>query len=142
MFTGIFTNETKKYVSRYDPDKANPTVFLLGTLDPFVDAYIKDKTSRFESSSAHPDEEAVLKLDFSTRNLLQIKFGLRGIENLLDPETKQVLKVDLEKVSIDGRNYQVVPDKVLALISDPVLIGELADEIRKINTLTQEERKN
>lgn len=142
MFTGIYTSETKKYVSKYDPDKANPTVFLLGTLDPFIDAYIKDKTSRFESSSAHPDEEAVLKLDFSTRNLLQVKFGLRGIENLLDPETKQVLKVDLEKISIDGRNYQVIPDKVLAVIADPVLIGELADEIRKINTLTQEERKN
>ena len=51
MLTGINIYEAKPYVSKYDPDKNNPTTFQIGSMDPFLRSYIEDATTSLKFSS-------------------------------------------------------------------------------------------
>lgn len=142
MFTGINIHETKKYISKNDPDKENPTIFHLGVLDSFIKAHIEDNSTEFETSSSNPEEEAKIKILFAKRNLLVIKFGLRKIENFVDPETKQSTTFEAKKINISGVSYLCMPDEIIAILAKGGLITELAAEILKFNSLSEEEIKN
>ncbi len=138
MFTGINIGDTKKYVSPSDPDKDNPTVFTIGVIDSIVEAYIKDKTSTFVEGG---DGSANLCFATSTRDLLTVKFGLRNLENFVDPATKQPVTFATEQVSISNNVYTVVKDAILKVIH-PDILSELAREIAKANKISSEETKN
>ncbi len=145
MYTGINMNENKKFVSKNDPDKDNPTVFHLGVLDSFVKAYIEDNSISFAKSSEDPNAEADVKMLFAKRNLLVVKFGLRKIENFCDLETGKPITIDSEKTSLtgmDGWKCFSMPDKDIAMLAKGGLISELASEILKLNSLSGEEAKN
>jgi hypothetical protein len=142
MYTGININETKKHSSKNDPDKENPTIFHLGALDSFVKAYIEDNSTEFEASSSNPEEEAKIKILFAKRNLLIVKFGLRKIENFVDPETKRSTTFEAKKMVISGISYLAMPDENIAMLAEGALIAELANEILKLNSLSPEEIKN
>ncbi|MCX5711768.1 MAG: hypothetical protein NTY47_01690, partial [Candidatus Omnitrophica bacterium] len=80
MFTGISIHETKPYVSKYDPDKNNPTTFQIGSLDPFLRSFIDDQATSFKVSSKNPDAPADATIAGNKRNILVVKFGLKGLE--------------------------------------------------------------
>lgn len=142
MFTGINLHEIKKYISKNDPDKENPTVFHLGTLDNFVSAYIEDNSIKFDASSKNPDEEADINILFAKRSLLVVKFGLKKIENFCNFETNQPIVIESERANINGWICSAMPDKVVAMLSKGGLINELAAEVLKLNSLSEEEAKN
>lgn len=141
MLTGINIYETKPYHSKLDPDKNNPTIFHIGSLDSYLRAYIEDQTTSFEFSSKNPKDPAKANINASKRNLLVVKFGLRGMDNFLDPRDKKPVKFDSVSVSVIGKNYMAVSEEILSMLPK-ALIDELAEAILAENTLSEEEAKN
>ncbi|MFA5143976.1 MAG: hypothetical protein WC522_07435 [Candidatus Omnitrophota bacterium] len=141
MITGINIYETRAYKSKLDPDKNNPTVFHIGMLDPFLRAHIDDEVTSLEVSSKNPDDKAKANICASKRNLLAVRFGLKGLENFLDPRTKEPVKFDTISISVNGKNYNGVSEPILAMLGK-LLMDELAEVILKENAISEEERKN
>jgi hypothetical protein len=153
MFKGINVNETKKIVLKSDPDPANPTVFHIGVLDQVISGYIEDESTVFdfapqneisqEAPAGEPREATVrVRIQYARRNLLMIKFGVRKIENYFDPKQEKAVTIDAEPVKIYGSEYMTLPDEVIRGFQLRGGTAELADEIRKINGLSEEEAKN
>ena len=141
MLTGINIYESKPYRSKLDADTSNPTVFNLGLLDSHLRAFIEDQTTSFEFSSKNPKDPAKANINASKRNLMVVKFGLKGLENFIDPRDKKPVKFDTASVPVNGKNYNVVTDEIVSMFPK-ALIDELADVILAENTLSEDERKN
>lgn len=141
MLVGINANETKQYVSKLDPDKTNPTVFHIGVLDGIMKAYIEDQSTSIELSSKNPNDKVNTSMNLGKRKLLAVKFGLKGIDNLQDPQTKRPVVFDTVSMSVNRININVVSDVVLKIIPSAV-IDELAAVILDDNKLSEEEIKN
>lgn len=141
MLTGINIYETKPYKSKLDPDKENPSVFHIGSLDSYLRAYIDDQATSFEFSSKNPKDYARANVNASKHNLLAVRFGLKGLDSFLDPRDKKPVKFDTVSVAVIGKNYTAVSEEILAMLPK-ALIDELAEVILAENTLSEEEAKN
>ena len=141
MITGINIYETRAYKSKFDPDKNNPTVFHIGMLDPFLRAHIDDEVTSLEVSSKNQDDLAKANVRTARRNLLAVRFGLKGLDGFLDPRTKEPVKFDTVSISMNGKNYNGISEPILAMLGKS-LIDELAGVILKENAISEEERKN
>ncbi len=141
MLTGINIYETKPYKSKLDLDKDNSTVFHVGLLDSHSRAYIEDQTTSFEFSSKNPKDPAKANINASKRNLLVVKFGLKGFDNFLDPRDRKPLKFDTVSTAINGKNYSAVADEIIAMLPK-ALIDELSEVILAENSLSEDEEKN
>jgi hypothetical protein len=134
MFKAINVNEVFLYRSPNDPDKNNPTVFQLGVLDSFLNGHIEDITMVLEDNMSS-------RIDYNRRARLKVKFGLKSLENLIDPVTNAPIKIEFEDSYIGQEKYSGVADKVLNVI-DLDLMFELANAIDKHNKLSETEAKN
>jgi len=141
MLTGVNIYETRDYVSKSDPDKENPTVFKIGLLDSQIKGHIIDRISDFEMSSSNPDDNAKVTFRMNERNLQLVKFGVRDVKNLMDPQTKKPVEVKCDTVNKFGKSYEVLPGRVLNMLPLQV-ITELAEEILKEINLSKEAEKN
>ncbi len=141
MLTGINIYEIKPYKSKLDPDKENSSIFHIGLLDAFLRTHIEDQTTSFEFSSKNPKDSAKANINASKRNLLVVRFGLKGLDNFLDPRDKKPVKFDTVSVAVNGKNYTAVSDEILSMLPK-VLIDELSEVILSENTLAEEESKN
>ena len=141
MLTGINIYESKPYVSKYDPDKSNPTTFHIGALDPFLRSYIEDQTTSLKISSKNPNDMAEANILVSKRGILAVKFGMRGLDNFADPQTQKPVKFETISTSINGKNFPAVSDEIIRMMPKD-LIDELAEVILSANKLTEEESKN
>ncbi len=141
MLTGINIYESKPYTSKLDADSGNPTVFQIGLLDSMLRAFIEDQTTSFEFSSKNPKEAAKVNINASKRNLMVVKFGLKGLENFIDPRDKKPVKFDTVSVPVNGKNIKAVTDEIVSMFPK-ALIDELAEAILAENVLSEEEAKN
>jgi len=141
MFTGIDINAARKFISKLDPDQNNPTVFHIGVLDPVLRAEVDDETSIFKVSSPSPDDKGDIKFKWSRRQLAAIKFGLKGLENFLDPQTNKPVELSFDTISYAGKMRQAVPDRIIAMLPYE-LRQELAEAILNESKLSGEEQKN
>jgi len=141
MLTGIDINATRKYISKLDPDRDNPTVFHIGVLDPTLRAEIDDDSSTYEMSSTNPNDKAKVRLNWNKRQITAIKFGLKGIENFLDPQTRKPVDLKFETIRYAGKMRDAVPDRIIAMFSSE-LRQELAEVILNESKLSGDERKN
>ena len=141
MLTGIDVTATKKYVSKLDPAKDNPTVFHIGFLDPALRAEIDDESSSYEMSSSNPNDKAKINLSWNKRQITAIKFGLKGLENFLDPQTKKPIDYKCETIRYAGKMRECVPDRIIAMFPSE-LRAELAEAILDESKLSEGERKN
>lgn len=141
MLTGIDINATRKLVSKLDPDTNNPTVFHIGVLDPVLRAEIDDESSSYEMSSANPNDKAKVKLNWNKRQITAIKFGLKGMDNFLDPQTNKPVEVKFETIQYAGKMRQALPDRIIAMFPSE-LRQELSEAILNESKLTDDERKN
>ena len=141
MITGINIYDTVDYVSKFDPEKTNPTVFKIGFFDVKIKNWISDKTSDFEFSSKNPEDKAKVVFRVKERNLELVRFGLKGMVNFLDPHTKEPVKFSEVAVSMFNKSYNVVSDSILNMLP-PKVIDELADVILGETELSEEEVKN
>ncbi len=141
MLTGINIYETKPYRSKLDKDKENQSVFHICPIDAHLRAYIDDQTTSFEISSDNPKDKAKASVAAAKRNILFVRFGLKGLEGYLDPRDNKPLKFDTVSTPVNGKNYNVVTDEIIAVFPK-ALIDELADVISGENSLSEQERKN
>lgn len=141
MITAVNINATKKYVSKLDPSKDNPTVFHIGLLDHNLNQYIDEQVSNFEFKSRNPKDLPKANFNISRRNYLAVKFGLKDVENLNDPETNKPVKFDTVSVSVSGKNYLAVTDHQMSMLTK-ALVDELAEVILDENRLSEDETKN
>jgi len=141
MLTGININATKEYTSNLDPDKNTPTVFHIGVLDPALRAEIDDDSSSYEMSSTNPNDKAKVRLNWNKRQISAIKFGLKGMDNFLDPETKKPVELKFETIRYAGKMRDAVPDRVIAMFPSD-LRQELAEVILNESRLSEDEQKN
>ena len=141
MLTGIDVTATRKYVSKLDPDKDSPTVFHIGVLDPVLRAEIDDDSSTYEMSSTNPNDKAKVKLNWNKRQITAIKFGLKNVENFLDPQTKKPIDFKCETFHYAGKMRDAVPDRIIAMFTSE-LRTELAEVILNESRLSEDEQKN
>ena len=141
MLTGIDINATKKYISKLDPDKDNPTLFHIGVLDPALRAEIDDDSSSYEMSSTNPNDKAKVHLNWNKRQIAAIKFGLKGLDNFLDPQTKKPIELSFETIKYAGKMRDAVPDRIIAMFSSE-LRQELAEVILNESRMSEDEQKN
>jgi len=141
MLTGIDVTATRKYVSKLDPDKDSPTVFHIGVLDPVLRAEIDDDSSSYEMSSTNPNDKAKVRLNWNKRQITAIKFGLKNVENFLDPQTKKAIEFKCETIRYAGKMRDAVPDRIIAMFPSE-LRTELAEVILNESRLSEDEQKN
>jgi len=141
MLTGIDVNATREYVSKLDPDKQNPTVFHIGLLDPVLRAEVDDESSTYEMSSTNPNDKARVRLNWNKRQIMAIKFGIKGIDNFIDPQTNKPLELKFDTINYAGKSRNVVSDRIIAMFPSE-LRQELAEAILNESRLSEDERKN
>jgi hypothetical protein len=141
MLTGIDVNSTRKHVSKMDPDKDNPSVFHIGLLDPVLRAEVDDESSSYEMSSTNPNDKARVRLNWNKRQIMAIKFGLKGIDNFIDPQTNKPLDLRFDTINYAGKSRNVIPDRVIAMFPNE-LRQELAEVILNESKLSEDEQKN
>jgi len=141
MLTGIDINSTRQHVSKLDPDKDNPTVFHIGLLDPVLRAEVDDESSSYEMSSTNPNDKAKVRLNWNKRQIMAIKFGLKGMDNFLDPQTRKPMELKFETIHYAGKMRDVVPDRIIAMFPNE-LRTELSEVILNESRLSEDEQKN
>ena len=142
MITGINIFETKDYVSKYETDKDNPTIWKIGILDSIFKSKIQDILTTYEVDPSKPKEgKAKATLNIGERTLDLVRFGLKGFTNFLHPQTNKPMQFDTIATNRFGKSYNVVSDEILKMIPSKIL-DELAEEIAKESGLTEEEAKN
>ncbi len=118
---GLDKEETFEYISRFDKDKNNPTIFLLGVLSG------KDKLKFIEDAFTADGNLDIKKLQSKSYDI--VKTGLKGIKNLYNKKTgkyEHIIEITEE-----------ILDKLPTIV-----VTELAGKIIEINYLTEEEEKN
>ncbi len=138
---GLKINNERVFISEFETDKENPTKWKIGILDPDISADIEDNITDIEVSSKKGNDKAKAKLNIGRRNLLILRYGLKGFENFMDPETGKEIKFETEIRPFAKKSYEVVSDRIIALIPSKVRT-ELANAILDENTFSEEEEKN
>lgn len=141
MFTGIDIDAVRQYVSPNDPDKTNPTVFHIASLDTKLQGSIEDKCTTMRASAGKKDEAADMNFAMKRRSYDLVRFGVKQIENFIDPKTKEPVLFKLENVSVGSKAYLALPERVVDMLGIK-LIDELAVEVEKNQNLGAEEAKN
>ena len=141
MLTGIDINSTRQHISKLDQDKGNPTVFHVGLLDPVLRAEVDDESSSYEMSSTNPNDKAKVRLNWNKRQIMAIKFGLKGMDNFLDPQTRKPMELKFETIHYAGKMRDVVPDRIIAMFPNE-LRTELSEVILNESRLSEGDQKN
>ena len=141
MLTGIDINSTRQHISKLDPDKDNPTVFHIGLLDPVLRAEVDDESSSYEMSSTNPNDKAKVRLNWNKRQIMAIKFGLKKMDNFLDPQTRKPMELKFETIHYAGKMRDVVPDRIIAMFPNE-LRTELSEVILNESRLSDGDQKN
>lgn len=139
--------EQYDYVSKLDPgrDEDNDekaTVWKLGVIDALLLADIEDDAYEFALSDDQAVEEksTTTKLHINRRNVVLVQHGLKGWENFTDADGNPI-KYTSKSIVRNGREAQVVSDKLISLIPPPV-IKELAEELLNTNSVSEIVVKN
>lgn len=131
-------NQVRDYTSPQDKGE-NKTVFKIGVLDSRLFYYLQDRSRTFGVNNLGPDAPATVNLDVETRNYKVVKYGLRGWENLLDNNGKEVSPKFRPDSLPNVGTRQGLTDDSMDMIK--LLIPELAAEILKDNTFTPDEER-
>jgi hypothetical protein len=115
----------------------NATIFKIRGLDVFLKAFIYDSTSSLTRSATTDDVGIHTKMNQT--NIEAVRHGLVGFDNFRTPKGGSI-PFETERTSVNGRNYDVVSDKILNLLGIR-LIQELANEIKNISEVKAEEEK-
>lgn len=139
---GIALAATREFESKYDSAKGKPeaTRFTLGTLDSRVYGMLKDKATSLSVDATSQATDVTTNINANEVGFLTVCFGLKGWENFNDAEGKPIKFKTIPR-SLGGSSYKIADPALVGLIPEAV-IGELADEIRKDNELSEADAKN
>lgn len=137
---GISVSYSEKYESDLDPDKGTPqaTKFIISPLPSRIIAVLNDNRTQFVQND--DTKETAIKVNANEKAFDFVRFGLKGVENLLADNNTPVEFKTVNKYFAGG-NHSVVADSVLDAIPLEV-VRELADRIYDISNLTPEQAKN
>jgi hypothetical protein len=141
MLIALDLTKVREYVSRYDSGEKK-TIFKLGVIDSITRAGIRDK--RFEWTGAADSVAGLqpqMKSNIHKVNVEYVRYGLRGWENFVNERGEPVQFETESEVGPGGVVRTVVKESLLQLIPSHI-IDELADEIARDNTLTEDDQKN
>lgn len=113
MFVGLDNKEVIEHISELDPEKGNPTKFLLGMISCF------DRTRLAVKIENKDDPEIFYDI---------VKKGLKGIKGIKNKQG-------------EVKDYDAITDDVMDLLPAAV-VKELFFQIININFLSEEEAKN
>lgn len=134
--------ETKDYISKYETDAYQPTVWQLGCVDQLAFSLLEDFSTEFEIDPKAPaDAKAKTVFNVNRKKLDLVRLGLKGFKNFLHPETEKEIQFDTVATARFGGTRNVVSDGILKTIPG-VVLDELAQEIERMNRLSEGERKN
>ena len=119
-------SQVKDYVSRFDPNHDNPTIWKLGVLDAFQWADIQD-ASTISILDDDQSPEVTPAINLARRMLLMVRYGLKGVENLPEPDFRT------QTIVRRGKERQVVDEDFLAVLPSDLIV-ELATEIHNLTT--------
>jgi hypothetical protein len=127
----IYTNKnaTTEVVSKFDADE-NPTKFKIGLLTTTERELINEQISVITESSAHKVIRSVVEL------------GLRGWEGLKDENDQPVQFKTIKKQVLGLPEREVIHPELYDLPQMFDLWNDLAEKIRKFNSLTEKQTKN
>jgi hypothetical protein len=144
MVIPIDIAETKEYVLKVDRGNPaeNQTIFILGVVDVLTRAKIEDLYLRWSyNQKGGDDDQATAKFSQNDLNLDIVRFGLKGWKNFLLKDGSDVPFTMVSK-GIQGLHpRQVIDDKGLRYLAAE-WVAELADAIRKFNSIDDDTRKN
>lgn len=121
----------------FKPEGGDATKFYIGTVDADIRAMIADMISGFVQDGITGDMRMMNKV--SIRNLMWVKFGLRGVDNFTD-DNGVPIQFDTEQFIYANRMMQVASAPFLAAIDEDD-IRELAEAIRALNSVDDVLRK-
>jgi len=137
---GIDPTEVIEYVSEYDPDPENPTIFKLGVVDSLTIAKIEDKLTTFSIDAKNPTGSTDAKISSGMREIELLRAGLKGWDNFFDKNGNPIpFETNTQRSS--GKAKEVPTDKTLGRLPT-VISKELANVIYNQNKISEEERKN
>jgi len=132
--------EQIKFVSKLDKGD-DPTIWHLGVLDTRIRKQIEDIALEYEFDPSAPGSaKAKSSFNIGKSELEFVMYGLKGFDNFLKPSGKSVYFKTETKV-VGNKTYHIVADEILGIIPGDI-IRELAAEIKRINSVGEEERKN
>ena len=130
----------RKYISKSDKGK-EPTVWYIGVLDTRIRKKIEDVGLEYEFDPNAPESaKAKSSLNIGKSELDLVAFGLKGFDNFLLPSGKKV-QFKTDKRIEGNKQYHVLAEEIISIIPANI-ITELANEIKKVNVVSEKERKN
>ncbi len=140
MITALNLNDTIKYVLKSDTVEPK-TEWILGMLDTRIRKKIEDMSWNYEASPDAPGSaKATTTFNFGAAELEYIMFGLKGFNNFVDSKGNPIKYKATQKI-VNGQSYFVVDESIIKIIPENV-VKELAGEIKKLNSIKEEEVKN
>jgi len=141
VIQAIDLTETQNFISKHDTgEEGKQTIWKLGSLDSRIKKTIEDIAWEYEANPNAPgDAKAKASFKIGKTELEFVQFGLKGFENFM-ANGRQVYH-DTEVKNINGRTYHILKEEILCVIPGNI-IKELADKIKEINNVSEEERKN
>lgn len=135
----IDLQETQDYVSKFDNGEPK-TVWKLGVLDSRIKKTIEDVAWEYSANPNAPgDAKATASFNIGKTELEFVQFGLKGFEHFMT--TGRQVYHETEVKNVNGKSYHVLKEDILRIIPGNI-IKELADKIKEINNVSEEERKN
>ena len=134
--------EVTDYVSKFDKGKKDEqTIWQLGCLDSRIKKSIEDIAWEYEANPNAPSEaKAKASFNIGKTELDFVQFGLKGFKNFRNKQGKEIYYKD-ETKNVNGKIYHVLNSDLLGIIPGNI-IAELAEKIKEINNVSEEERKN
>lgn len=140
MIKALDLSEQNKFVSKLDKDDEK-TTFYLGVLDTRIKKQIEDIALEYEFDPSAPGTaKAKSSFNIGKSEMEFVQFGLKGFDNFVDSKGKSI-PFKTETIIRGNRQYYVVTEEILRIIPGNI-ITELAKEIKSINSVGEEERKN
>jgi hypothetical protein len=138
----IDLHATRPYTLKHDHDTP-PTTFHLGFLDPELEAFINDRTTKYEMNNKGKDAQADATVSTKQRDIDIVRFGLRGWDNFNDGNGNPV-PFETESEGTRFGPKTVVSKKCMKLAFTGRLwaISELATQISGNSLMTEDEEKN
>ena len=127
---------SQDYIIKCDKDSKEPTIWKIGNIDSLTLSEIEVTDVTYDEKNSHTQ----FKANILGREIELVRNGLKGWSNFNDQEGKPI-NFTTVSVSRGGKTKLVVSDMALRRIPTFV-IKELAEAIRGLNKLTEEEVKN
>ncbi len=132
---------TREFILKVDKEDANPVVFQIGMLDPFLRAEVNDKLSGYSVNKNGSEALADVHIHAHTRNITVVRYGLKGWKNFKDAQGNDVKFDTISEAIPKVGNRPIVSVECIKRLKAN-WVNELAEAIMDDNVLVEQDEKN